>query len=216
MLDELPHTINVIVIDDDQLVRRALVDYLRIASDIKVMGTFPKAEAAIEFVRRNSVQVALVDIHMPGINGVQATREIRSTSDTKVLILTSFDDDSAVHAALDAGASGFLLKSTSPEALADSIRAVWRGLSVISPGPMSRIRAPRTPRSKTPVPALSDREREVLVQLCRGFSNAEIGEVLRISESSVKGHVTAVMQKLGVTSRLRAVVRAHELGFDRT
>lgn len=208
--------ITVVLVDDDQLVRRALVDFLKIAPDIRVLATFNKAEGAIDFVRRNPVDVAIVDIHMPGLNGVEATRKIKtSRSETKVLILTSFDEDVALHGTLDAGASGFLLKSTSPEALVDAVRAVHRGVAVVSPGPMARIRKPLA-RPDLPAPDLSDREKEVLSQLCRGFSNAEIAEVLLISESSVKTHVTAVMQALGVSSRLRAVVRAHELGFDRS
>lgn len=207
--------ISVIVVDDDQLVRRALVDYLQIASDIKVAATFARPEAAIEFVRRNPVRVALVDVNMPSMDGVQATREIRtSRQSTRVLILTSLDDDAVVHDAMDAGASGFLLKNTSPEALVDAIRAVNRGIAVVSPGPMARMRKP-APRVKGgAVPSLSDRERKVLTQLCRGLSNAEIADVLHVSESSVKAHVTAIMTKLEVTSRLRAVVRAHELGLD--
>lgn len=206
--------ISVVIVDDDQLVRRALVEYLQIAPDIKVMATFAKPEAAIEFIRRNAVQVALVDVNMPGMNGVQATREIRaSRPGTRVLILTSLDEDAVVHDALDVGASGILLKNTSPEALADAIRAVNRGIAVVSPGPMARIRRP-VPRTKGPVPSLSGRERAVLEQLCRGFSNSEIADVLHISESAVKSHITTLMTKLEVTSRLRAVVRAHELGLD--
>lgn len=206
--------ISVVIVDDDQLVRRALVEYLQIAPDVKVMATFAKPEAAIEFIRRNAVQVALVDVNMPGMNGVQATREIRtSRPGTRVLILTSLDEDAVVHDALDVGASGFLLKNTSPEALADAIRAVNRGIAVVSPGPMARIRRP-VPRAKGPMPSLSGRERAVLEQLCRGLSNSEIADVLHISESAVKAHVTTLMTKLEVTSRLRAVVRAHELGLD--
>ncbi|PID97176.1 MAG: DNA-binding response regulator [Actinomycetales bacterium] len=209
---------NVVIIDDDQLVRRAIVDYLRIATDIRVLATFPKAEGGIEFTRRNPVHVALVDIHMPGLNGIQTTKEIKATNpDTQVLILTSFDEDVALHGALDAGASGFLLKSTSPEALVDAVRAVRRGISVISGSPMSRLR--NTPQAKPPegeVPSLTQREQDVLALLCRGFSNNEIARDLSLSESSVKSHVTSIMQRLGVNSRLRAVVRAHELGFDRS
>lgn len=207
--------ISVIIVDDDQLVRHALVSFLKIAPDIKVMATFSRPEAGIEFLRRNPVNVALVDIHMPTMNGIQATKEIKATSPgTKVLILTSFDQDSVIQGALDAGAAGFLLKSTSPEALADAVRAVKRGLSVVSAGPMSRLRAAAPTRVESSVPELSEREREVLSLLCKGFSNLEIANDLMISESSVKSHVTALMHKLGVNSRLRAVVRAHELGFD--
>lgn len=182
MSDQQP--INVLVVDDDMFVRHALGDFISTSSALRLVGAVENGELAVSLVAEQPVDVVVMDIQMPVLDGVSAARIIRERHpSTRVLMLTSFDEDESVQAAMACGASGFLLKSTSPQGLTDAIRAVHGGASVMSPEPMRRFTRPNPPKLPTRVP-LSESEREVLQLLCQGQSNAEIASALYLSEST--------------------------------
>lgn len=211
-------TIRVGICDDDGIVRNALTSYLRTAEGLELIHTSANGAEALAALAAEPVDVLVMDMRMPVMDGLTTTRAVRERFPaTRVLMLTSFDDDDTVREALAAGASGFLLKDTSPQGLVDAVRAVQQGTSVVSPGPIARLlqsQAPaRPPVTDAPPVDLRPREQEILGLLCAAYSNAEICEALSLSESTVKTHVSTIMSKLGVSSRLKAVVRAHELGL---
>jgi len=210
--------IRVIVVDDDGIVRDALVAFAQASPDLEVVGAYQNGAEAVAAVDADPVDVVLMDIRMPVMDGITAAERIRRTHEhTRVLLLTSFDEDNYMVEALGAGASGFLLKDASPRAVVDAVRAVREGTTVISPEPLGRLlrgRSDRTPERRPPPHVdLSARELEILRLLCRALSNSEIADLLHVSESTVKSHVSAIMNKLLVTSRLKAVVRAYEWGL---
>lgn len=210
--------IRVAIVDDDPIVRSALTTYLNSAEGFDIVHTCTDGAEVLDALGAEPVDVILMDMRMPLLDGITATARIRACfPDTRVLMLTSFDEDDAVREALAAGAGGFLLKETSPQAVVDAVRSVHRGTAVVSPGPIARLLrrepAPRRPESLPPGAELTPRERQILGLLCAAYSNAEISVALGVSGSTVKTHVSTIMMKLGVTSRLKAVVRAHELGF---
>ena len=210
--------IRVIVVDDDGIVRDALVAFAQASPDLEVVGAYQNGAEAVAAVDADPVDVVLMDIRMPVMDGITAAERIRRTHEhTRVLLLTSFDEDNYMVEALGAGASGFLLKDASPRAVVDAVRAVREGTTVISPEPLGRLlrgRSDRTPeRLPPPHVDLGARELEILRVLCRALSNSEIANLLHVSESTVKSHVSAIMNKLLVTSRLKAVVRAYEWGL---
>lgn len=216
-MDTMARPVTVAIVDDDALVRAALVAYLATTDDFEVKHEINNGAEAVTTITRNPVDIVVMDVRMPNLDGIQATAALRRTlPDVKVLVITSFDEDGAVRDALRAGANGFLLKDTSPAGLVEALRAVMQGTSVVSPGPITSLllndkRAAR-PRS-APELGLSPRELEILRLLCAAYSNTEIAEELFVSESTVKTHVSAIMTKMGVQSRLKAVVRAYELGL---
>jgi DNA-binding NarL/FixJ family response regulator len=211
-------TIRVVVADDQVLVRsgfRVLVD---VAADMEVVGEAADGAEAVELVAEHIPDVVLMDIRMPVLDGIEATRQITGANPaTKVLILTTFDLDEYVYAALRAGASGFLLKDTRPEELLAGIRTIAAGEAMLAPSVTSRLiaefanRPDDAPRA-TPVELtdLTDREREVLVEVGRGLSNADIGARLHISPATAKTHVSRLLMKLGVHDRAQLVVVAYE------
>lgn len=211
--------IRVIIVDDDAIVRSALVAYAGASDDIDVVGSFENGADALASLSSLDVDVVLMDVRMPVMDGITATERIRAAAKhIRVLLLTSFDEDTYMVDALRAGASSFLLKDTSPKALVDAVHAVHEGTTVISPEPLGRLVRDRAP-SRPPAPAtplkveLSGRELDILRLLCEAHSNSEIAELLFLSESTVKSHVSAIMGKLLVKSRLQAVVRAYEWGL---
>ena len=216
-MDTMTRPVTVAIVDDDALVRAALVAYLATTDDFEVKHEINNGAEAVTTITRNPVDIVVMDVRMPNLDGIQATAALRRTlPDVKVLVITSFDEDGAVRDALRAGANGFLLKDTSPAGLVEALRAVMQGTSVVSPGPITSLllndkRAAR-PRS-APELGLSPRELEILRLLCAAYSNTEIAEELFVSESTVKTHVSAIMTKMRVQSRLKAVVRAYELGL---
>lgn len=208
--------LRVVIADDDDMVRRALRDYLQVAPDISVVAVCDDGTQVVEYLREHPVDVVLMDIHMPGMDGVSATAVIHEEHPAvKVIALTCFDGDDELERALAAGASGLLLKRIPPETLVDLVRVVRQDVVVMSEDVARRLHHNVRPRRRTAAaPELNGYERKIMAHLCQGLSNAEIGREMFMSESTVKGHVTTVLRKLGVSSRLRAVVLAHELGLD--
>lgn len=216
---ETPNPIRVILADDDPIVREALSSFIDKNTDIDVIATAANGREAVELVHERTVDVALLDVQMPVMDGVEATRKIMSlTGRTRVLILTTFDDDTFLDGAITAGACGFLLKTTSPADIAAAIRTVNAGGKVLSPEPTSRVLERymngQAPRGATADKLdLSSREQQVLRLLCQAQSNHQIGRNLHIAETTVKTYVSAIMRKMGVASRLEIVVEAHRLGI---
>jgi DNA-binding NarL/FixJ family response regulator len=207
---EAPRILTMIV-DDDMYVRESLSDYLASADDLAVLGSCANGAEAIARIQEVPPDVVLMDIQMPVMDGIQATREISRLAPTvRVLALTSFGDDTAVADMLAAGAAGFLLKSTRAHALVDAIRAAHRGFTIVPPDTARRWGSAR----RTPVgPALSERERHVLDLVAAGLNNRQIGQALFLSASTVKNHVSDLMRTLNAPSRTGVVARAHELGL---
>jgi DNA-binding NarL/FixJ family response regulator len=211
-------SIRVLVADDQSMVRAGFRMLLGNADGIEVVAEAENGVEAIEKVERFGPDVVLMDIRMPTLDGLEATRRILAADDTvRVLILTTFDLDEFIYEALRAGASGFVLKDDPPEQLLDAIRTVASGDALLSPSVTRRVirQFTRLP-SRTAPPALDEltsREHEVLRLLAEGLSNAEIGSRLFISETTVKTHVTRVLQKLHLRDRAQAIVFAYRAGL---
>jgi DNA-binding NarL/FixJ family response regulator len=204
--------IRVVVVDDDMFVRRALGESLDQHPDFTVVGSCENGAQALEFVEEHSPDVVLMDIQMPVLDGIRATGVIRAKHPgIHVLLMTSFDDDRAVQAALAQGASGFVLKSSSLSSLAASIRAVHSGAYVLSPEPARRLSRGRPVVPDESEVSLTESEREVLTLVCQGQSNPAIAAKLYLSESTVKLRLTSLQAKLGTTTRIQTAIRAIEL-----
>lgn len=222
-------TVRVLIVDDDTLVRAGLRMMIETQDDLVVVGEASDGEGAIERASSLSPDVVLMDIRMPGIDGIEATRQITGSADLdrqperpRVLVLTTFEVDEYVFEAVRAGASGFLLKRTPPEELLDAIRVVAEGDALLSPsvtrrllGEFSRATSgfKSTAVSNRDLDRLTEREREVLVLIARGLANREIAEELFVGESTVKTHVKRILMKLGLRDRVHAVVFAYESGL---
>ncbi len=215
-------SIRIAVIDDQELVRHGFAVMLSLDDDIEVVGQAADGFEAIDLVRQSRPDVILMDVNMPEMDGLEATRRILgdpTLSRSRILILTTFDADEYVYEALRAGASGFLLKDTSPEDLIHAIRIVAGGEAMLAPKITSRLIArfaaaavPR-PDLQAGVEALTDREREVFDAVARGLSNAEVADKLNMSYGTVKTHVSHLLTKLGCNDRAQLVVAAYESGF---
>ncbi len=210
-------SLRVVLADDQDLVRAGFRVILGTEPGIEVVGEAGDGAAAVELVTSLRPDVVLMDVQMPRMDGLEATRRILSAGGgTRVVILTTFDREDYLFEALRAGASGFLLKNASPEDLVESVRVVARGDALLSPEVtrrvIARFSAPEKP-SRTRPPELTDREYEVLVELAKGASNAEIAAALHLGETTVKTHVSRVLAKLGLRDRTHAVVFAYEQGI---
>jgi DNA-binding NarL/FixJ family response regulator/class 3 adenylate cyclase len=214
--------IRVLIVDDQSLVRAGFRMILDAEQDIEVAGEAANGQEAIAEAKRLRPNVVLMDVRMPGVDGIEATRLLlgQDGAETRVVMLTTFDMDEYVYEAFRAGASGFLLKDVPPEQLVEGIRAVASGDALLAPAITRRVieeyvrRPPGTARELPPaLEELTPREREVLTLLARGRSNAEIAEQLVVSETTVKTHVAHVLMKLGLRDRVQAVVFAYESGL---
>jgi DNA-binding NarL/FixJ family response regulator len=210
--------IRVLVVDDQKLVRAGFRMILEAEADLVVVGEAGDGADAIEQAKRCQADVVLMDIRMPGTDGIAATAVVTAMANApRVLVLTTFDLDEYVHEALRAGASGFLLKDTPPEQLVEAIRVVHAGDAVVAPSVTRRL-IESFARSASPTPPaaleqLTEREVDVLRAMARGQSNAEIAAELILGEATVKTHVGRVLMKLGLRDRVQAVVFAYEHGI---
>ena len=211
--------VRVLLADDEWLVRAGLRTVLELEDDLEVVGEAEDGEAAVREALRLSPDVVVMDVRMPGRDGIAATQELAAQgSSARVLVVTTLDTDEHVLRALRAGAAGFLVKATAPDRLVDAVRAVAAGDALLDPGATRRLvehvrDAPATdPVLRERFDALSPRELEVLTAIARGQSNAEVAAALVVTEATVKAHVTHVLQKLGARSRVQAVVLAYEAG----
>jgi DNA-binding NarL/FixJ family response regulator len=213
-------TVTVVLADDQALVRRGFRLILEAEPDIEVVAEAEDGQQAIDAVRRHRPAVVLMDIQMPGLDGLEATRRILTDADshTRVLILTTFERDDYVFQALQLGASGFLLKTAPPEDLITAVRVVARGEALLSPSVTRRViqevtrhhrRVPHSPELER----LTQRELEVLRLVAEGLTNAEIAARLYVSEATVKTHTSNVLSKLGLRDRIQAVIFAYKHGL---
>jgi DNA-binding NarL/FixJ family response regulator len=213
--------VRVLLVDDDDLMRAGLRSVLSSDDTIEVAGEAGDGSEALDRVRETQPDVVLMDIRMPGVDGISATREVLAGSvDVKVVVLTTFEDDDYIFDALSAGASGFLLKRTKPEELISAIHAVADGDSLLSPSVTRRVidrmaTQPVAGLSGARLEKLTPREREVLELIGRGLSNREIAESFVIEESTVKTHVKRILTKLELRDRVQAVILAYETGLIR-
>lgn len=216
-------SIRVLIVDDQELVRTGFAMILNHQPDFDVVGEAPDGARAVNLARTLKPDVVLMDLRMPVMDGVEATRRILALtmeSPVRVLVLTTFDDDESVYAALRAGASGFILKDVPARELAGAIRVVAAGQSLFAPSVTRRIieRFVERPAAvdkdlKRRTDSLSEREQEVLRLVSTGLSNAEIGEKLFVSEATVKSHVSHILTKLVARDRAQAVAMAYEAGL---
>jgi DNA-binding NarL/FixJ family response regulator len=214
--------IRVLIADDQALVRGGFRMILEAQPDIQVVGEAANGREAVEQTRLRKPNVVLMDVRMPGMDGIEATRQLLAEAETagpRILMLTTFDLDEYVYEAMKAGASGFLLKNAPPHQLSDAIRTVAAGEALLAPAITRRlieefIRRPRpAPSGPTELADLTEREREVLTLIARGLSNSEIAELLVLSEATVRTHVNRIFSKLSLRDRTQAAVLAYETGL---
>ena len=213
--------VRILIVDDQELFREGLHTLLSVQSDLQVVGEARNGEEALRLAEDLKPDVALMDLRMPVLNGVAATRHLKSTRpEIKVIVLTTFDDDEDVFEGLRAGAIGYLLKDVASEKLVEAIRAVARGAAFLQPSITGKVLAefarlsPSLPPQAQPlVEPLSERELDILRLLSQGASNKEIADDLVITVGTVKNHVTSILAKLGVRDRTQAALKAKELGI---
>jgi len=211
-------TTTVLIVDDEELVRTGLRAIIEAQPDLEVVGEAADGAEVVPLVRRLRPSVVLMDVRMPAIDGIQATRHVVSTMDQppRVLVVTTFENDDYVYEALRAGASGFLLKRARPAEVVEAVRVVARGESLVFPAALRRLvasHAGRPDRRALDAARLTDREAEVLRLMAAGLSNPEIAGRLVVGVETVKTHVGHVLAKLGARDRTQAVIAAYESGF---
>ncbi|MDK8243153.1 response regulator transcription factor [Corynebacterium sp. UMB10321] len=210
--------IRLLLADDQPLLLSALRTILDAQDDITVVATAADGAEAVEKTRTHRINVAVLDIRMPVLDGITAARTIMEMG-PRVIMLTTFDDDTLIHAAIDAGVHGFLLKDAEPDVLANAVRAVARGESVLAPGVTGRVMewvrdGAGTQESAAALEALTQRERDVLAEIGRGATNAEIAATLFIAETTVKTHVSNLLAKLGARDRVALALIAQRAGIS--
>ncbi|MCL5036404.1 MAG: response regulator transcription factor [Chloroflexi bacterium] len=209
----------IIIVEDHRLVREGFANMLRQRDDIEVLGEAGKAEDALEMIRKHKPDVVLMDIKLPGINGIEATKQIKKEfPDVEVIMLSMYDEDQYVLESVKAGATGYVLKDISQEELFNAIDVVHKGGSLIQPYLARKVlasiaRGEHTEESKSTLRQLSDREIEVLQSVAEGLTNKEIADKLFISEKTVKAHLRSIFRKLEVGDRAHAVAYAMRRGW---
>ncbi|WP_116043150.1 response regulator [Amycolatopsis palatopharyngis] len=213
--------ISVVVVDDQELMRAGFRMVLGAHPDLEIVGEAGDGAQAVELAERLRPDVVLMDVRMPVLDGVEATKRIVEAGSSRVLVMTTFDLDEYVYSALQGGASGFLLKDTPPDHLVSALRAVASGDAVVSPSVTRRLldrfigKGGGPIRDSAVLDLLTDREREVLLLIAKGLSNTEIAATLFLSEATVKTHVGRILSKLDLRDRVQAVVLAYETGLTR-
>ena len=197
--------IRLAICDDDALIRESLKILLPLKGDIEVVGEAENGQEAIDLCTNNEVDVALIDIRMPVLNGVEAVREIVKRTNTKCLILTTFDEDEYVNDALDYGAKGFILKYNSPEQIVDSINSVFNGTIVMNEAVLGKIQGRETKNLFNKY-EFTDREKDIIEAISEGLSNKEISSKLFISEGTVRNYITGILDKTGLEHRTAIAV----------
>jgi DNA-binding NarL/FixJ family response regulator len=213
--------IRVLLVDDEQLVRAGLRMILEAGEDIEVVAEAADGAEAVEQARRHHPDAVLMDIRMPNVDGLAATRQVTALPDApKVIVLTTFELDEYVHTALEHGAVGFLLKDTPPRDLLQAVRTVVAGNAMLSPTVTKKLieefagrGTARAAAARKHLEALTEREREVAVAVAQGLSNAEIGKRLFMSEATVKAHLSRVLAKLSLGNRVQAAILVHDAGL---
>jgi DNA-binding NarL/FixJ family response regulator len=211
--------IRIVLVDDQTLVRQGIRSLLGLASDVAIVGEAADGDEALGVIVREKPDVVLLDVRMPKKNGLDVLRELKAQGTLPpVILLTTFDDDEALLAAVRAGAKGYLLKDVSLEQLTEAIRAVAAGGTVIRPAVTERVlrgleHMPHDFEALSPPDPLTKREIEILRLMAGGYSNREIADALGTAEGTVKNHASSILSKLGVRDRTRAVLRALELGY---
>jgi NarL family two-component system response regulator LiaR len=210
----------VIICDDQAIVREGLELLLKLEKDMEVVGLAQDGAEALDLVAETRPDLVLMDLKMPGMNGVEATRKIRALHpDTKILVLTTFDDDEWVFDAIRAGASGYLLKDTPREKVVEAVRGTLAGKSFVDPLVAGKILDQVASRQEQPQTLISDklsrREIDVLRLVARGFSNSDIAASLHLSEGTVRNHVSSIFNKLDISDRAQAAIIAIRHGLDR-
>lgn len=212
--------IRVLLVDDQDLVRYGLRLVLEVQPDIEVVAEASDGADALRAARGHAPDVVLMDVRMPGMDGIEATRQLTAAHPkTRVLVLTTYDLDEFAFGALQAGAAGFLLKNTRPDELVGAVRSVVTGDAVVTPRVTAKLIEVAVPHlsgrgveAEEALAVLSEREREVFVLVGRGFTNTEIAQALQVSESTVKAHFGRILTKMDLPNRVQAVIRAYELG----
>ena len=214
-----PHPpIRIVLADDERMVRTALRAILSAESDLEVVGEAARGDEAVSVVRELRPDVVLMDVRMPGIDGIRATEEILAALDEppRIVVVTTFENDSYVYDALRAGAAGFLLKRADADALVQAVRLVARSDNLLFPSALRTLAAEHARAYETPpggVARLTGRESEVLRHLAEGLTNAEIARRMEVGPATVKSHVASVLAKTGARDRTQAVIAAYEAGF---
>jgi len=207
--------IRVVIADDHAVVRAGLAQLLTTFADVELVGAAANGDEAVSLSAERDPDVVLMDLEMPVLDGIEATRRIRAAQpEVAVVVLTSFSDRERILSALDAGAAGYLLKDAEPDVLAHAIQAAARGEAPLDPKAARALLSAR--RASTPAHELSDREREVLAMVAEGLPNKLIAQQLGISEKTVKAHLTSVFRQIGVTDRTQAALWAQRHGVTRT
>ena len=201
--------IKVAIVDDDDLIRESLKIIVGSNEDIDVKGTFKNGQELLKYLEGNYLDVVLMDIRMPILNGVETLAEVRRRDlKTKVIVLTTFDEDEYIEKSLNQGAIGYLLKNTTPDKIIDTIKMVYNGISVIQEDILKRYKeiGQNTPKGKIDKSLFTDREYEVVVGISQGLSNKEISKKLFISEGTVKNYITSILNKTGLKHRTQIAV----------
>lgn len=202
-------TIRLVIGEDDDLIRESLKIILGTNQNIEVLDAFPNGREALEYVVRNDVDIALLDVRMPIMNGVLATKEINEKSNTKVIILTTFDEDDYIRSAISYGAKGYLLKNTPPDKIINAIEMVYYGNSVIQEEVLSKLSSNLDYKEKEEfdMTQFTEREIEIIKEISKGASNKEISSSLFISEGTVKNYITSILQKTGLSHRTQIAIK---------